>query len=216
MGRDTREKIMLTAIDMFNKKGATNVSTVQLSNELHISPGNLYYYFDNKEHVIRSIWLEMLAPKIEELFYQKALEQSVEGLMTFFLQLSRYTFSYKFFYLELPAMLNNDSALKKLYKERALRLMEKMEHLIQGWSESGMMKPIPPIAKKLLVENCWTLSQTGITYVNMLDADASPKETSDSIIQKLYALLYPYFSDESHEKLLQLFAQNDLSFDKYA
>ena len=56
MGRETREKIMLTAIKLFNEEGVTNVSTVKLSNELHISPGNLYYYFDNKEHLIRSIW----------------------------------------------------------------------------------------------------------------------------------------------------------------
>ena len=38
MGRETREKIMLTAIKLFNEEGVTNVSTVKLSNELHISP----------------------------------------------------------------------------------------------------------------------------------------------------------------------------------
>ena len=41
----TRDRIIERAIDMFNEKGAANVSTVQLSEALGISPGNLYYYF---------------------------------------------------------------------------------------------------------------------------------------------------------------------------
>ena len=74
---------MLTAIKLFNEEGVTNVSTVKLSNELHISPGNLYYYFDNKEHLIRSIWEEMLAPKISDLFYKEDLKTKEEGLIDF-------------------------------------------------------------------------------------------------------------------------------------
>jgi AcrR family transcriptional regulator len=44
----TREKIKNTAIEMFNEQGASNVSTVVLSKKMDISPGNLYYYFENK------------------------------------------------------------------------------------------------------------------------------------------------------------------------
>lgn len=216
MGRDTREKIMVTAIDLFNRKGATNVSTVQLSNELHISPGNLYYYFDNKEHLIRSIWQEMLEPKLNELFSQKTYRESEEGLMEFFLQLSQYTYAYKFFYLEMPAMLNNDPAMKKIYQEWAINMMRQIDEVFQEWCKTGIMKPdLSSTARNLLVQNCWTLSQTGMTYVNMLDAEASSKEACDSIIQRLYALLYPYFSDESHEKMVQLFDANNLGFYNY-
>ncbi len=217
MGRGTREKIMTAAIELFNEKGVTNVSTVLLSQKLQISPGNLYYYFDNKEHLVRCIWLELLAPKVEELFHQETLLESEEGLMDFFLQLSQYTYSYKFFYLELPAILNNDPELKSLYRERAVRLMGQMDQIIQGWTKNGiMLSDMTSIARNLLVQNCWTLSQTGITYVNMLDSSASLKETCDSIVQRLYALLRPYVSDKSHEKILQLFADNNLSFYKYA
>lgn len=217
MGRDTREKIMVTAIDLFNRKGVTNVSTVQLSNELHISPGNLYYYFDNKEHLIRSIWQEMLLPKLDQLFCDDTYRESEEGLMEFFLQLSQYTYSYKFFYLELPAVLNNDPAMKTLYREWSIGIMREIDQVFQEWGKTGIMKPdMSSTARNLLVQNCWTLSQTGMTYVNMMDSSASSKEACDSIVQRLYALLHPYFSRESHEKMVQLFDANDLSFYNYA
>lgn len=215
MGRGTREKIMDLAIDMFNEKGATNVSTVQLSNEMHISPGNLYYYFDNKEHLIRSIWLEMLTPKIEEFFSQKNLAASEEGLMEFFLQLSRVTYDYRFFYLELSAMLINDPQLRRLYREHADKLMQRIDETMQAWTENGIMRPTESVAKKMLIQNCWTLSQTSITYVTLLDYSTSAKEACDNIIQHLYALLRPYFSDKSHAKMQQLFAENNLDFQKY-
>lgn len=216
MGRGTREKIMDTAIDMFNKKGATNVSTVQLSNEMHISPGNLYYYFDNKEHLIRSIWLEMLTPKSEELFYSEDLETKEEGLMNFFLQLSRTTYDYRFFYLELSAMLINDPELRRLYRERADKLMRRIDEIIAAWIDNGIMCPITPVSRNLLIQNCWTLSQTSITYVTLLNFSISPKEACDNIIQHLYALLHPYFTDESQAKMRQLFTENNLDFHKYA
>ena len=216
MGRGTREKIMELAIDMFNEKGATNVSTVQLSHEMNISPGNLYYYFDNKEHLIRTIWLEMLTPKIEELFNQADLETSEEGLMDFFLQLSRITYDYRFFYLELSAMLVHDPELRRLYREQADKLMQRIDKIMQAWTENGIMDPIEPVAKKMLIQNCWTLSQTSITYVTILAYSASAQEACDNIIQHLYALIRPYFSDKSHAKLQQLFAENNLDFHKYA
>lgn len=216
MGRGTREKIMETAVAMFNKKGATNVSTVQLSNEMHISPGNLYYYFDNKEHLIRCIWLEMLTPKMEDIFYAEDLELKEEGLMEFFLHLSRITYDYRFFYLELSAMLINDPELRRLYRKRADRLMTRMSEIIQTWIDKGIMKQLEPIPRTLLVQNCWTLSQTGVTYATLLDFSTSAMDACNNIIQHLYALLYPYFSDESHSKILKAFEENNLDFSKYS
>ena len=48
----TRERILETSIKLFNEKKASNVSTVQISAAMQISPGNLYYYYANKDEVI--------------------------------------------------------------------------------------------------------------------------------------------------------------------
>ena len=50
--RKTKDRILDTSIRLFNERKASNVSTVQISTEMGISPGNLYYYYDNKEEVL--------------------------------------------------------------------------------------------------------------------------------------------------------------------
>ena len=52
----TKEKILLTAIELFNKYTASAISTNHIAAEMNISPGNLYYYFKNKEEIIKEIF----------------------------------------------------------------------------------------------------------------------------------------------------------------
>jgi AcrR family transcriptional regulator len=52
----TSERILVTALDIFNQLGETNVSSVEIAMELDISPGNLYYHFKGKEVIVAALF----------------------------------------------------------------------------------------------------------------------------------------------------------------
>ena len=52
----TAERILVTALDIFNQQGENNVSSVEIAMELDISPGNLYYHFKGKEIIVSALF----------------------------------------------------------------------------------------------------------------------------------------------------------------
>ncbi|PKH00488.1 TetR/AcrR family transcriptional regulator [Paraglaciecola sp. MB-3u-78] len=52
----TAERILITALDIFNHQGENNVSSVEIAMELDISPGNLYYHFKGKEVIVGALF----------------------------------------------------------------------------------------------------------------------------------------------------------------
>ena len=52
----TAERILITALDIFNQQGENNVSSVEIALELDISPGNLYYHFKGKEVIVAALF----------------------------------------------------------------------------------------------------------------------------------------------------------------
>ncbi|WP_273822600.1 TetR/AcrR family transcriptional regulator [Pseudomonas asplenii] len=52
----TRDRILECTLQLFNQKGEPNVSTMEIANELGISPGNLYYHFHGKEPLVLGLF----------------------------------------------------------------------------------------------------------------------------------------------------------------
>ena len=52
----TRDKIVLAALELFNRDGERNITTNHIAAHIDISPGNLYYHFRNKQEIVREIF----------------------------------------------------------------------------------------------------------------------------------------------------------------
>ncbi len=136
----TRDRIKSTSVSLFNEKGVTNVSTVQISEVMGISPGNLYYYFTNKEHIIRSIWKEDMVPASDHIYLDTEVEAPVETLTSMMGQLMKYALDYKFFYAEQFTLFKNDPLLQQMYRKRWDMLIEHLTEMFIVWQEKGFMK----------------------------------------------------------------------------
>lgn len=117
----TRERILVTSLELFNMCGEPNVTTVDIANEMDISPGNLYYHYRNKDEIIFQIFNQFESEMQETL---NVTEQDLTGMVENWLYI-RLIFEniwhYRFFYRDLNNILGRDKTLNKRFN----RLLDK-------------------------------------------------------------------------------------------
>ncbi len=69
----TAQRILLTALAMFNEHGENSVTSVDIAIELDISPGNLYYHFKGKESIVIAL-MKMHEKQMQALLTREKLD----------------------------------------------------------------------------------------------------------------------------------------------
>ena len=203
---NTREMILETARQLFNEHRSTNISTKQIAAAMGISPGNLYYYFTNKEEIIRHIY-KKLSGAMSELFWDQEAKKTEDGITQFYNKLGWLQKHYSFFYLELSVLVRNDPELLEIYRKRSEEVIKRFSSVFDYWVSVGIMKAFKTKEEKeMLVLNSWTLGQLWMTHADMLDTNLPPEVIRISML-RIHHLLRPYFSNKSNKKLDKLMNQ---------
>jgi len=209
----TKERILLVALELFNDKSSSFVTTNHIAKAMGISPGNLYYHYNNKEDIVRTIWLELSA-KMDSIWENLVSDSPDEDLADYFFKLFKIFYTYRFFWIELTVLLEKDKELSRLYRERLARVLEKYYKVMDIWVEKGMVdKERFERDKHLILENTLFIGQFWINYCHIHKGYVEPDDMKEGLL-RIYYQLYPYLSPRSAEimeKKLEDF--NKLPFD---
>ncbi|HSF83072.1 MAG TPA: TetR/AcrR family transcriptional regulator [Anaerolineales bacterium] len=155
-----RQRIIDTALSLFNTQGTGAVSTNHIAEAAGISPGNLYYHYRNKEAIIRLLF-ERLFTAWDEIFQlpsDRALNMDdLEAMIAANYEL---IWEYRFAYRELAVLLRNDPELNERYLAVRRRGYQGFAELLNAFVASGVLSP-PADAQDLAVitELCWIVSE---------------------------------------------------------
>lgn len=125
----TRDRILAASLELFNTEGEPHVTTVDIANELDISPGNLYYHFKGKGEIIAELYAELDAELTEIL--SAPLERTLNTrdawfyLYVVFEQIS----AHRYFYRNLNDLLQRYPAIDKKFR-RLLKLKVDAAHAV--------------------------------------------------------------------------------------
>lgn len=198
----TREKILDASLELFNEKKASNVSTVQISTAMKISPGNLYYYYANKEEVIRCIWKERIAENLKVILDKAGKIKTAADLLDYIKECVKHIMKYDFFYTEMPTLFTNDNELVRLCGDLTTRIIHSLSGLYDAWKQSGNVIDLAEASRVLMIENCISLfHQIAVSC----DIAQRAKENTDALMENAYlrmaAFLQPYFTDTMNQEM---------------
>lgn len=63
----TKEKILKTALNLFNERGVVDTTIRSIAEELAISSGHLTYHFRYKEELIEALYFELTDKIIQKI-----------------------------------------------------------------------------------------------------------------------------------------------------
>src|SRR5262245_29892827 len=99
--RRTRERILETGLDLFNRHGEPNVTTADIADEMNISPGNLYYHFRNKHEIVGELYAAYEARVAPLLTDPAGRRVGVEDLWLLLHLVFEEMWAYRFLYRDL-------------------------------------------------------------------------------------------------------------------
>ena len=165
---NTRDRILATALRLFNEAGTGAVSTNHIADALGISPGNLYYHFRNKEEIIRALFEQQFA-RWDRLY---PLPDDRLPDLDDLQQIVRASFvagwEYRFMYRELIALLRRDEQLQRRWVEVRARGFTGFRELFAFFVAAGVLRaPGDPAVVTRLAELVWLIAEFWLSSVEV-------------------------------------------------
>ena len=100
---------------MFNEEGEPNITTVDISAEMDISPGNLYYHFKGKEAIIEQLYntMEQEFSTILNAPFQENVD--IENTWLYLYVVFEQIHKYRFFYRNMADILGRYPSINKRF-----------------------------------------------------------------------------------------------------
>ncbi len=194
----TRDRILHTSLLLFNEEGEPNTTTVDIANELDISPGNLYYHFKGKDVIIAELFNQFEHGLGEILSAPLDKPLSVEDNWFYLYVVFEEIYNYRFLYHNLSDLLERYPELKKRFR-RILQL--KREAIAAVWLTLSQHAEVDVADDEVeaLIDNLVLLLTHWLTYDHLLHEARPPGHIIHQGVYQLMAMLAPYLG-ESHRK----------------
>lgn len=195
-GKGNRQRILDASVELFNREGTVAITTNHISRHLGISPGNLYFHFDSKEHIIRELFNTM----IQEVYELWGSEEDLAPAA--FMEKSFHLFlKYRFFHREMYHLRRQDDILSKRWKTHLSRCNRFLRLRYAQWLRLGHMKPTRDAAEMEMLTDCVLLmSNASLGFFESPEKPASVRSLKPAI-ERVNRLLWPYYSESYRQAL---------------
>ena len=214
----TAEKILLVSLELFNSQGESNITSVDIANEMEISPGNLYYHFKGKEEIIVAL-VALWRERMSHLFaMRKELIHDISDFFAYLYLLAEGLHLFRFIVYNPVELYGRYPEVSKPI-QRIVRWQEETVHhvLQQSLNKELICFPNSETANEMeqLINQILTQS---LNYMTLKGEDTNSTEILDKLVVRCYQCLQPYLADSTpdNHKLWQSITEKRQELSKEA
>ena len=203
----TKERIIHTALRLFNEEGEPNVTTNHIADEMDISPGNLYYHFRSKDDIIWQIFLNY-EKKIKKVLLQPDVNYTSMEDMWFYLHMVFEVIGeYRFLYRNLIQLMNRIDYLKRHFRHiLALKSQTALNIMTQLADDELLNADKPTIAS--LADQIALTATFWLNYsIAIYDDDFDEEKKLSHGIFHVMRMVAPFLNENDKALLDELSAQ---------
>ncbi len=194
----TKKRILDAALRLFNEGDTRGATTNHIAQEAGVSPGNLYYHFQNREEIIRALYRQM-TEKIG--FKERALPSSICELKRYCSFVSDVWWEYRFFRRELLFLMQRDPELFKIVAKENADQHRKLLSLVEHLREKGYLLLVHDDEIELLADTIMLYSQFWTPYLMSMGNEVSEVEARMAT-ERIMGLFMPYLSEDARVELV--------------
>jgi len=196
----TRDRILHTSLALFNEEGEAHTTTIDIANEMDISPGNLYYHFKGKDELISELFnqyehaisLTLSAPMANRLSTRR---DSAENNWYYLYVVMEEMYQYRFLYHNLDNLLQRYPPLKRRFKRLIQLKRAAMFTICQALLQQEVINARSQ--QLLALADNMTLSMTfWLSYDTLVNDRRSPEITIHKGVLQLLTMVAPYLGDD--------------------
>jgi AcrR family transcriptional regulator len=193
----TKDKILQTALTLFNEGNTQSATTNHIAKAMGISPGNLHYHYKNREEIVFKLYEQM---KTKTELPVPDLPFSMKTLYDHFNYLAKVYWEYRFFHKELLFLLSKDERLKKVYIKDNLAHKERIKKANLNMVENGYFDIEDQKALDHLVDNILLTTQFWISFLTTLDSKIDQKNVAE-LFSHIKCTFRPYMTQKAFDEL---------------
>jgi AcrR family transcriptional regulator len=189
MKKSTRQRVLDTSADLFNRYGIEAVSIGQISDALKISTGNLTYHFKKKADLVTThiaTLEELLLTEVDRfpmISNPKEFSEAYLGLLGL-------TLNYRFLFVGSTYILQNDLVESARYQQLVDGTKKAFIRQTKRLIAEDYMKPIQkPYDAEMLVDSIWWqwLGWMLVTQINLpTNPKSERKQLADAVLHILF------------------------------
>jgi AcrR family transcriptional regulator len=203
MARDTRHRILVASLLLFNEQGVPRTTINEIADEIDISPGNLHYHFRKKEEIVDALTAEFQADARKVLHPPDSETVSLDDFWWFLHHLLELKDAYRFMLTDTEVLADEYPKVARALRHFARAVNAAFELYLIGLVQNGHLNT-DMAGVRSTARNLAIIALMSERFDELVDADSAADDAAIGVARSILGLLKPIASVDTAMELEEL------------